>query len=288
MVGIAGVALLVLVPASPVPVPQAAAAAPTVSRNEAVVFARVVYGLADQVAARYVRPVEGADLVEGAARGLYEEAGRPLHDDARRAVRRAGSTTELLDVLTDARLALGRSPALAGPRAVFAAVGGFKYATDPHVGLVGPRSSTFASIDMDFRVGLELDGVSGNRWAIYQLETGRLPGIPGLDRVVVRPESVAPPAAFPWRVKKVIPGSPAQRAGVRPGDVITEFDGAEVTPAGAAKLFAAFAFPPTEFDPTTGQLLPVKKRALRLRRGDGPPFTVALAADSYAPESVFG
>src|SRR5262249_7663260 len=153
-----------------------------------------------EVARKYVRPVEIADLVEGAVRGLYEEAGLTVPDDTRRALRRAADSTDRLGVLVDARLALGKSPALVGPRAVFAAVGGFRHATHPNVSLVGPRTTSLASVEMDFRVGLELDGVSGPRWLLYQLETGRLPGIPGLGGAA-RPDA-PPPAAFPWRVKR--------------------------------------------------------------------------------------
>jgi hypothetical protein len=286
MLGIAGVGLLVFAPAAPAPAPAPAAAGPGVTRNEAMVFARVVYALADQVAVRYVRPVEIADLVEGAIRGLYEEAGLPLPDDTRRALRRAADSTDRVGLLADARLALGRSPALVGPRALFAAVAGFRHATDPNVSLVGPRTGSLASVEMDFRVGVELDGVSGVRWALYQLESGRLPGVPGLG-VGPRPDA-PPPATFPWRVKKVVPGSPAQRAGVRPGDVITHLNGAEVTPATAGKLFAAFAYPPMDFDPTSGQALPLKL-TLRLRREGSPePVRVELKTEGYDPESVFG
>jgi C-terminal peptidase prc len=251
-----------------------------------MVFARVVYAMASQVTEKYIRPVEIADLVEGAVRGLYEEAGLTMPDDTRRALRRAADSTDRVGVLADARLALGKSPALTGPRAVFAAVAGFRHATDPNVALISPRTSSLASVEMDFRIGVELDGVSGTRWALYQLESGRHTGIAGLDPAVRR--DAAPPATFPWRVKKVVPGSPAQRAGVRPGDVITHFNGAEVTPATAGKLFTAFAYPPTDFEPNATAPVPVKLN-LRLRREGHPdPIRVELKTDSYNPESVFG
>src|SRR5262249_49858895 len=160
-----GVGLLVLAPAAPAPAPSPAAVG-GVTRNEAMVFARAVFALADQVARRYVRPVEVADLVEGAVRGLYEEAGLPVPDDTRWALRRAADSTDRVGVLVDAGLALGRSPALVGPRAVFAAVGGFRHATDTNVSLAAPRTSSLASVEMDFRIGVELDGVSGARWTL--------------------------------------------------------------------------------------------------------------------------
>ena len=38
--------------------------------------------------------------------------------------------------------------------------------------LASPRVNTYASVDQDFGVGIELEGVTGTRWAIYQVEHG--------------------------------------------------------------------------------------------------------------------
>src|SRR5437762_2313593 len=109
-------------------------------------------------------------------------------------------------VLAPAAPAPAPAPAAGGPgvtrneAAVFAAVGGFRHATDPNVSLVCPRTGSLASVEMDFRIGVELDGVSGTRWALYQLDSGRLPGIPGLGGTPRR--DVPPPATVPWRVKR--------------------------------------------------------------------------------------
>ena len=37
------------------------------------------------------------------------------------------------------------------------------------------------------------------------------------------------PLSCAWRIKRVIPESPAQKAGVRPDDVITHFNNTEIT-----------------------------------------------------------
>jgi C-terminal processing protease CtpA/Prc len=286
MLGVAGLGLLLLAPAAPFPVPRLTAVPPNADRTEALALAGLIYNLASQVARDYVRPVEVQELVEGAARGLYEEAGLPLPDDVRRAIRRSTNSTALVEALADARVALGNHPALTGYRAVFAAATGFRHATDPQCMPVSPRMSSFASVDLDFRIGLELDGATGTRWALYQVETGRLASVPGFGTPVHR--DAPPPASFPWRVRRVIPGSPAQQAGVRPGDVITHLNGSEVTAETAGKLFAEFAYPPAGFDPMTGQPALVR-RTLTLRRdGAAGPVKVTVDTLPYRPESVFG
>src|SRR5262245_53128981 len=218
MIGSTILGLALVAPAAPVPAPPPVQV-PNADRSKAQEFARVVYQVGSQVSSRYVKDVTIKELVEGAVRGLYEECGLTVPDLVQASVRRANSTTELIDVLTDVRLLLANQPALTGPRALHAAINGFKHATEPNCQLVSPRANTFASIDMDFSIGLELEGVSGPKWSLYQVEyrtaighytpTGWMGPIP-------RPEAVNAPTGLPWRVQRVIPESPAQKAGIKP------------------------------------------------------------------------
>ena len=57
-------------------------------------------------------------------------------------------------------------------KSLFAAMNGFRHATDPSNGLYSPRVNAYASVDHDFGVGLELEGVVGTRWTLYQVEHG--------------------------------------------------------------------------------------------------------------------
>jgi C-terminal processing protease CtpA/Prc len=292
MTGLA-VAAVLAAPAAPVP-----GAAPPPAAREAVnaaqvhAFAHAVYNLAEQVQQAYARKVGLTELLRGAVRGLYEEAGVPVPDAVADALTRADHTNHLLEALVDARTRLGNHPKLSGAKSLFAAVNGFRYATDPLCQLAPPRAGIAAAADQEFSVGVELEGVVGMRWALYQVEhgvaTGRAPAVPGFFGPVPRPDAVPSPAALPWTVRRVVPGSPAQRAGVRPGDVVTHLNGAEVTAATADKLFAEFAFPRRPaFDPATGLGL-APERTLTFRRGTDPAFSAALKADGYTPESAFG
>ncbi len=281
-----------LAPAAPVPAQPPAAVNPPVDRFQAQNFARVVYQLAQNVAVIYAveKKNHEKELIEAAVRGLYEEVGKTVPDDVKATLAKANSPNELIDALTEARVALGSDPKLAGAKSLFAAINGFKYATDTSCGLASPRVNTYASVDQDFGVGLELEGVVGLRWTLYQVEhgvaSGRFAAV-GWFGTVPRAEDIPNPATFPWRVRRVIPGSPAQKAGVKPGDVITHLNGTEITPENANKLFPDFATIRQAFDPRTGQPIPTD-RTITYRHGNEKPFSATMKTGTYVLESAFG
>ncbi|HVL12846.1 MAG TPA: S41 family peptidase [Gemmata sp.] len=286
------VSAVLLAPASPVPALPKAPPAAGVDRNQSLNFARVVYTLAINVKTQYAVEKENHDreLIEAAVRGLYDAVGAEVPEQVRAAVRKASGPTQLVEVLADARGRLGNDARLAGAKSLFAAMNGFKYATDPSCGPVGRRTSEYASIDQDFGVGIELEGVVGVPWTLYSVESQVARGQAAAAAwfgPIPRPEDIPCPATFPWRVRRVIPGSPAQKAGVRPGDVIDRLDGTEVTAANANKLFANFASTTQAFDPATG--LPVARdRKITFRREGGESFAADLKAAPYVPETAFG
>lgn len=298
MFGLAGVGLLLLAPASPVPAPPPAANA-TVDQNQAAQFAQLVYGTARRVAETYAGPSDddntGGDyetfifhrlrrLFAGAIQAMYEEAGVPVPDPAIQAAYGATGTAELQHALIAARVRLGNVPALSGPRSLFIAINGFRHATDPYCGIVSHRLHTFVSVDMDFGVGLELDGMSGPRWTVYRVERGVAAGtLPatGMFGPVPKLEDVLAPVSFPWRIKRVIPGSPAQRAGVKPGDTITHVNGTEITAENANRQFAQLAFP-------AGQPTDQKWTFTLGRAGRTDSITLTLQRQGYTPETVLG
>lgn len=289
MVGITVAGLLMMAPAAPVPA-EPPVQAPKADRFKAQEFARMVYQAGDQIALRYVKPVEMKSLIAGAVRGMYEECSLAVPDRVAQAINNANKIEDLIETLADVRLLLANQPALRGPRALYAAINGFKHATEPACQLASPRASAFASIDMDFGVGIELEGVSGKPWILYQVEyhtaRGQYPTSGWLDEPL-KPEAVNAPAGVPWRIHRVIAESPAQKAGIRPGDVITHVNGTEITAENVNAEFAKFAFPPQMFDPQTGLPL-APDRTFTFRRGKEKPFRVTIKGTPYTPMSAFG
>ncbi len=289
MLGIAALGLMVLAPAAPVPT-QAPSLTSQVPRWKALDFARIVYQTGEHVAQLYARDVAMKEMVAAAVRGMYEACNQTVPDRVTQALRNTTGATDLVETLADVRLLLANQPALRGPRALFAAINGFKHATDPACKLVAPRSNTFASSEMDFGIGIELEGVSGEPWMLYQVEyrtaRGQYPSTGWLEKVPAL-SSVTPPVGVTWRVKRVVPESPAQKAGIQPGDVITYFNGTEVTDKTLNRLFVQFAFPVQRIDPQTG--LPIAPdRTFTIRRGTGKPFEVSIKGLPYTPMSAFG
>lgn len=274
------------VPATPKPQPTG-----TIDRSQAITFAGVVDSLARRVMTQTVKiGVTENDLIAGAITGLYDEVGLPVPEAVKTAVRDASATFTLVELLAEARMQLGNHPKLAGSRSIFAAMNGFKNALDPLSILTSPRVTAYASVDQDFGVGIELEGAVGQAWSYYQVEysiaTGQYPPA-GYIGTVPRPEDIVAPATLPWQVKRVIPGSPAQRSGVKPGDRIVRVDGVAITAENANAMFGKFAQQRAAFDPQSG--LPISTdRVITFQRGNNKPFDLTLKHGSYNPEGAFG
>jgi C-terminal processing protease CtpA/Prc len=184
--------------AAPVPASKPATTAPA---NEAQIqaaardYAANLSAILDAVDQYYVRPVRRADLVEAALAGLYEAAGVATPGDLKERVKKAEKDDAVVPLLIKARADLGNVESLQGRKALLASGRALLRALDSFCTLAtGEEAASTVNYDADFGLGIDLMEKSG----------------PG-----------------PLVIKVVLPGGPAQRAGLRPGDRILAVDRTE-------------------------------------------------------------
>jgi hypothetical protein len=269
----ASIALGLLAAAAPPPRP----AVPPVPAEVAVRFGTDVAELAAGVSAHHPRKPAVRELVRAAVRGLYAAAGEPEPPEQPDRGASGDSAAAQQAVLTAARLALGDRPTLAGPRAYIAADDALARAADPYSALTARGPGQPGGADEEFALGLELEGTAGRDWLAFVAE--RAAG----------ERNLRSPLPLPWRVSRVLPGSPAAAAGLRPGDRVTAVAGRPVTAATAAGLLGNLLAARQRLHGPDGDGSPPPPHVLTVvRDGRAEPFAVSVAPTGYTPESVFG
>ena len=282
------IVLLTLMPAAPppqAPPPAPAAPAETVSEQEARAFAQWLMGVAQQVAGEYAKPVTAQELLVAGMTELYDVAGKKMPDSVRGRLAQGGTPEEVEHALTEARASLGQDDAVRGLRAFAIAAGGFSRATDPYCGLMYNADGSIAEADGGFGLGFLLEGVGGPRWMAYVME------VSGAWQGVLPPGEPRPPIGPRWVVRRVIPGGPASKAGLRPGDRITHLNGVAVTEGTHAQLFRQLvSIPSRQNPPAVARDVPRRLTLLVQRDEIDRPVDMALSRGPrrYIPESVFG
>lgn len=166
---------------------------PPLAPKEAHTYAQQFLYTINEVAQQYVRPVSRQALTAAALSGLYEAARLPIPRNLAVEVEKLTTDPELLAVLLQRRLELGDLEPLRGTNALMVSLQAMMRSLDPYSMVITGeelRRSNTEQLDQGF--GFELVPTS---------EKG------------------------PVLVKSVAPGSPAQRAGIRPGDQITVMNG---------------------------------------------------------------
>lgn len=237
--------------------------------------------------------VEEKVLIAGAIRQWYQALDVPLPERVGQQLARLSNTPrERLNLLIDVRRQLRDDPRLRGTQSLLLGLQGFTQATEGHCGVRWRRSGVVQafSVELDFGVGLELEGWTGARWTAYQWERAlalrRYPPV-GYIGDVPAPEQLTAPIHYPWRVRRVIPGSPAHFAGIQKGDVITHYRGIALTPENAHRLFQEWAYAPITFDPVIGRPLSPACQ-LTIQRGRERIEIRIAAQEQYQAECVYG
>ncbi len=252
--------------AAPVPAggPPISAAARKQLASEALTYAQQVMSVATQVAAGYVRPVERCELILAAIRGLYEAARLPAPTGVEADLKKRPGDDALVEILVQARIRVGPAEEVQGHRALLASCRAMLRSLDPHSDVVTEEDRRIVPWgDQPACLGLEL-----------------------ADNVGVGPLKVA----------RVLPGTPAQRAGIRPGDEVTQIDGKPLrgmTTAQAAGLIKGKAAVLTKVSFNTEAVdslppPPPEPVSLWLSRPGCKEWRVKLEFQATRPESVFG
>jgi carboxyl-terminal processing protease len=235
-------------------------------------FARQLGAIAQMIAREYVRPIPTSDLYPAAIAGLYDAARRPhpatlLHD-----LKAAKTEAERIELVKRARAELHAVPGLDDGRDLVAAVSALTAVLDPHSVLVpnGALNGTATSLAYGFEFDGEAQGVPGR--------TGHS-GEP--RRAAEEPSGTGSPP-LPLRVLMVKPGSPAQQAGLRPGDIVRQIDSIAADVHAAAKAFAGLhGAGPDKANPGVHHLIVD-------RAGHKDELRLKLERTEFVPESLFG
>jgi C-terminal peptidase prc len=233
-------------------------------------FARQVGAAAAVVSREYVRPVSTADLYAAAIGGLYDAARRPRPAILLRDLKAARSEVERTELLAQARAGVYGAPELSGGHDLVVAVSAFTSVLDPHTTLL--PNAAFNGTATALAYGFDFEGEA-------LTVVGRRSRTGEGDGQEATPAGVPP---LPFRVATVKPGSPAQRAGLRPGDLVREIDGFAADIHAAAKAFAALhGSGPNKSDPAVHHLTVE-------RVGQAGPLRLRLERAEFVPESLFG
>jgi len=250
-------ALVAANPRPKVPTPQ--------QRVEAQEYAHGFFTITQAISELYVRPVAQTDLVEAGIIGLYEAARQPVPPELRQELERADKEGQLLAQVSYLREQLSGDPTVAGPRGLLASVAALPRVLDAHCGLM--QTMEFRNPgENEYGPGFELDGDTGGS---------------GLRRPLGGEMLVGGVPPLPFRIAEVKPGSPAQRAGLKPGDIITHVDGEAIT--AATSLAAYQTLYVAEQNAVERELV-----LTVTRRGWSAPREFKVMRRGFRPESVFG
>jgi C-terminal peptidase prc len=241
------------------PRPGGKSAALTFDPIEAQNYAQAVNQTINIIVTNYVRQVSPADLTRAALVGLYEAARAPVPRSLADDVKKAEVEADRMELLARTRQRLGERAGLRGTDAALVSIRGMLKTLDPYSALVPSADLRRLRTELpDPGVGLEL-----------------------VDNL----------GAGPVRIGSVAPGSPAQRAGLRPGDQILEVDGRSTQGMPTALVLSLVngtrvrervrAAVPTEEVSGTVRL------AVR-RTGEKTPRKITIERVPYKTETVWG
>jgi carboxyl-terminal processing protease len=213
-----------------------------------------------QIVDLYFRPVTLSGLYYSAMKGLYEKAGRPVPDGLSAEVEKAKTDKDLTALFRRVRQESG-------------------HGKDYNADMLLCFEAVVASLDPYTKI---VDGSDQQTASPLQAESDGF----GLT---IAPHHIT----NALRITVVLPGGPAQRAGLRPGDTITHLNGRAVKDLSAPEVDGLLGFTTSDGPPSPGaveQAVP-PPRPLEVtyrRHGVTDQHKATLAKDHFRAETVLG
>jgi carboxyl-terminal processing protease len=230
---------------------------PEDGRSEAL-FACQVLDLCNQVNANYVRPVTRIQLLKTALAGLYEAARLPVPPRLVAEIETTVTDQQLGVLINRVRTEVAGAEDLEGRNPLVICCQAVAHSLDPHsVVVTGEEQRRSLGLEQEgLGVGLEVTEHHGGPFAV---------------------------------VKTVHPGSPAQRAGLRPGDRITRFNGHAMTELTDDLIFRLLNPDPFTMDPLVPSPAAPETIVLTYERPGRPlTTTLTLRTERFQVEYVQG
>lgn len=226
--------------------PQAAPLNPGEAQN----YGQQLYYVLTNISQQYAKPITPQELAQAALSGLYEEIRQPVPPTLFKDIEKAQAEHELLGLLIRTRGDIGDVEELRGMKALLISFRSLTKVLDPFSVVVDGRELRRSTLEERHQgFGLEVSTPPGSGFLV---------------------------------IDKVIPGSPAQRAGLRPGDQITHFDGRIIGETEAFILRNNHNYAPDDLQATTRIRLTVR------RLGRREPLQATLSWENYKAETIFG
>jgi carboxyl-terminal processing protease len=240
-------------------------------RAQAASYATDMMEVLRWVEQNYVRPVPRAALAQAALAGLYETAREPMPASLLADLAQAKEAGQFSHLFATARERLGDVEALRDRAALHASLRSLPRALDPYCGIRDPNDLRSGDTDKMEGAGLEFESLPDALQPKVHINDA-------FDRPRAGAESTM--ARGPARISAVIPGSPAQRAGVREGDILTLINEQPIETPEGTRLFAQL-----------GTASTFGHDVLRLtlqRPGRDEPVQCSVLPIEFHPEAVYG
>ncbi|MGL6073607.1 MAG: S41 family peptidase [Fimbriiglobus sp.] len=243
--------------------------------NESQRFVIAMTGFVENVALLTQGEFTHNDLYTAALEELANAAAIRFSESWRADLQKA-SRSELPNVVQRVRKQMGTIEGMDVAKSILVALEGVCKRVDPYSGLA-ISSSTMIGAPNSLYPGFELADCDQRTMILSSLRNQLGSGI----------KNPLPPPGLRWQITRVVPGSPASEAGLKPGDIIRAVDDQEITTETATRLFQKFSVFSPVFDVEELPGLRPEFMKLSIRR-QAVELAIKMELRPFLPATIFG